>query len=73
MLSKGDSNKKRVRMKEGYYWVRDKDNPPEVWRYIRQFGWYRPCVAVPITLSSFKLMNYQVISDRLLPPGYFPL
>ena len=55
-------------MQDGYYWVKDGERFPEVWLYQRQFGWFRPCSAVPLTQKTFELMKYKVLGERLNQP-----
>ncbi|RPD98074.1 hypothetical protein BBB56_16030 [Candidatus Pantoea deserta] len=57
-------------MQDGFYWVQAGNDPPQVWYYLSQFGWYRPQVSVPVTSAWFKRMSYKIISDRLLPPAH---
>jgi hypothetical protein len=56
-------------MKDGYYWVKDGERYPEVWFYQRQFGWFRPCSAVPMTQRTFEMMKYVILSERLDAPA----
>lgn len=56
-------------MQEGFYWVQAGTDPPQVWYYLSQFGWYRPQTSVPVTSTYFKRMAYEIISDRLIPPA----
>ncbi|MEZ3498275.1 hypothetical protein [Pantoea sp. KPR_PJ] len=55
-------------MQEGFYWVQAGIDPPQIWYYLSQFGWYRPQSSVPVTSTYFKRMAYEIISDRLMPP-----
>jgi len=56
-------------MKDGYYWVKDGERHPEVWLYQRQYGWFRPCSAVPVTQRTFEMMKYSVLSEPLTAPA----
>ncbi|MEB5836036.1 hypothetical protein MXF26_07160 [Pantoea dispersa] len=56
-------------MNDGYYWIKDGERHPEVWLYQKQFGWFRPCSAVPMPQRTFELMKYVVLSERLEEPA----
>lgn len=56
-------------MNDGYYWIKDGERHPEVWLYQKQFGWFRPCSAVPMTQRTFEMMKYVVLSERLEEPA----
>jgi len=58
-------------MKEGFYWVKSGSDPLQVWYYISQFGWYRPQTSIPVTTTYFRMMDFEIIGDRLLPPSSF--
>lgn len=56
-------------MSEGYYWIKDGKNRPEVWFYLMQYGWFQPGNSLPVTLTAFRIREIEVISERLKPPG----
>ncbi len=58
-------------MQEGFYWVKSGSEPLQVWYYLAQFGWYRPQSAIPVTTTYFKMMAFEIIGDRLVPPPRF--
>ena len=56
-------------MKDGYYWVKDGERYPEVWFYQRQFGWFRPCSAVPMTQRTFVINTDDILREPLDAPA----
>ncbi|KJV32991.1 hypothetical protein [Pantoea sp. SM3] len=58
-------------MDQGFYWVQQGDTQPEVWYFAdgEGGGWFKPNKSLPVHPEDFVSQGYNVISERLAPPG----
>lgn len=57
-------------MEQGFYWVKDDGEEPEVWYFAdgEGGGWFQPGKSLPVHPAELEKMGFQVISHKLKQP-----
>ncbi|MDE1186224.1 MAG: hypothetical protein PW844_07075 [Pantoea sp.] len=58
-------------MQQGFYWVQQNEQYPQVWYFAdgEGGGWYQSGQDLPVHQDDFDRQGYHVVSEKLEPPG----